>query len=138
MSYKCPVRCGGGPYADEHGAVMHAINKSDEKHRGITDKRSAYDALEDGQNHRAETDSGGSKQEDTSDAAENPTFGSADPNVDISEPSDPDDIECKECGGELYDFRQYASGEYHTINGQNVYVRGDFQCSDCGRWWVDE
>jgi hypothetical protein len=137
VTYRCPVRCGDGPFSTENGAVMHAVNKTDDEHAEVTDKRSAYDALN---RETAEAD-GGSKQpstEDTTDPAENPTFGSADPEADITEPSESDDIKCLECGGELFDFREFAAGEYHAINGQNVYVRGDFQCSDCGRWWVDE
>lgn len=45
---------------------------------------------------------------------------------------------CPKCGGEVYDFRQYESGQYHKAGGHSVFVAGDFQCSSCGRWWVDE
>lgn len=137
MSYRCPIRCGEGPFSTENGAVMHAVNKTDDAHSEITDKRSAYDALN---RETAEAD-GGSKEDPaagSTDPAENPVFGSADPTADVSEPSDSDDLRCLDCGGELYDFREFAAGDYHQINGQMVYVRGDFQCADCGGWWVDE
>ena len=45
---------------------------------------------------------------------------------------------CPSCSGDLVDYRQYADGQYHEINGSNHYVRGDFLCTGCGRWWVDE
>lgn len=46
-----------------------------------------------------------------------------------------DEPTCQRCGGELYDFRQFESGRYHRVNGQQVYVAGDFQCSSCAKWW---
>lgn len=42
---------------------------------------------------------------------------------------------CQRCGGELYDFRQFDSGRYHEVNGTQVFVQGDMQCSACGYWW---
>jgi len=53
VTYPCPTGCGGGPYSTENGAAMHAINKTDADHDSITDKASAYAALEDVQNQEA-------------------------------------------------------------------------------------
>lgn len=49
-----------------------------------------------------------------------------------------DDPVCQKCGSELYDFRSYANGERHEVNGRQVYIAGDYQCASCGKWWVDE
>jgi len=48
------------------------------------------------------------------------------------------DLGCPDCGGELVDYRQYDTGEIHTIQGTSHYVRGDYRCAECKRWWVDE
>ena len=83
-------------------------------------------------------------------ATGNPTFGSAEPQPEpepepkpseqSTQPTEKKEGEkvCPECSGPLYDFRQYETGAYHMVNGHQVYVRGDFQCSSCAKWWVDE
>lgn len=45
---------------------------------------------------------------------------------------------CPDCGGELWDFRRFSDGQYHRVNGHSVFVRGDYQCDSCTRWWMDE
>jgi len=55
-----------------------------------------------------------------------------------SEEADSEELLCLECGGELVDFTQYTNGEYHEVQGSNVYVRGDYVCADCGGWFVNE
>jgi hypothetical protein len=52
--------------------------------------------------------------------------------------SSTEDLRCHACGGELYDFRDYPTGQYHRVNGEKVYINGDYQCSSCSKWWVDE
>jgi hypothetical protein len=142
MSFECPVGCGAGPFSTKNGAVMHALNKSDETHEPITDKPTAYERLEsnrqtaDGSETRPETD------ETQSD--ENPLFGSdgSEPETQTdaseNESDSSDELVCPECGGEIVDFTQYTAGQYHTVNGQNVFVRGDYVCSECRGWFVDE
>jgi hypothetical protein len=44
-TFRCPAGC-GREFATANGAVMHAIN-SNEGHESITDKQTAYAALED-------------------------------------------------------------------------------------------
>lgn len=137
MTYNCPVGCGNGPFTTENGAVMHAVNKTDAEHSEVVDKRTAYDALNQEPTNQETQEGSSGSQEEGSGGGDNPTMGSADPTIDVSEP-DTDEPVCKDCGGELYDFRQFGSGEYHMLNGQNVFVRGDFQCSECAKWWVDQ
>jgi hypothetical protein len=76
--------------------------------------------------------------------AENPIMGDANPK---GPPNATDDSAgdrgerpdgCPDCDGELVDYREYATGEYHTIDGRDHYVQGDYLCTACGRWWVDE
>jgi len=55
-----------------------------------------------------------------------------------SEEPDSEELSCLECDGELVDFRGYTNGEYHNVEGTNVYVRGDYVCVDCGGWFVNE
>ena len=138
MTYNCPVGCGSGPFSTENGAVMHAVNKTDSQHSEVVDKRSAYDALNRESTNQETEDGSSGSQEDVSTDGSNPTFGNADPTADVSEPDPSSDPTCRECDGELFDFRQYDSGEYHEINGHQVFVRGDFQCSECAKWWVQE
>jgi hypothetical protein len=45
---------------------------------------------------------------------------------------------CLRCGGELFDFRGFENGQYHRVNGHQVFVRGDYQCSGCGKWWMED
>lgn len=74
---------------------------------------------------------------------ENPIMGDADPDgpQNGGEPVEagggtPDG--CPDCGAELVDYRSYATGQVHEIGESSHYVRGDFLCSGCSRWWVDE
>jgi len=80
----------------------------------------------------------------------NPTFGSAEPQPEPEPQSEPSEQPsqqqgtqegeylCLECNGPVYDFTQYKTGQYHAVNGHQVYVLGDYQCAECGKWWVDE
>lgn len=45
---------------------------------------------------------------------------------------------CPECGGDVYDFRKFETGQYHRLNGQRLFVEGDYQCAACREWWIDE
>lgn len=62
----------------------------------------------------------------------------ANPRENADRGGDSEDKACPQCEGELYDFASLTNGEYHKVNGEQVYVRGDYQCSECGKWWVDE
>lgn len=62
----------------------------------------------------------------------------ANPRTNGDSGGDSEEKECPQCEGALYDFSGLSSGSYHEVNGQQVFVRGDFQCADCGQWWVDE
>lgn len=68
-------------------------------------------------------------------------FGSREPEHDSgrTEGYDQDPADgCPNCGAELVDYRQYEPGRYHDVAGDQHYVRGDWLCSGCNRWWVDE
>jgi hypothetical protein len=117
--------------------------------------------LDDGSENASEQQS--SKQAESegtepasSDTSSNPTFGAADPvsepepdsqpseqpseqaTQDTAEQSNADDYVCLDCGGELVDFRQHERGSYAEVSNGNILVRGEWLCSDCGKWWFDE
>lgn len=70
MTYPCPTGCGAGPFTTQNGAVMHAINKTDEDHDSISDKASAYAALEGVDNQEAADESEGTPEDDLEDKAD--------------------------------------------------------------------
>jgi DNA-directed RNA polymerase subunit RPC12/RpoP len=144
----CPVD--GCDYSGPHKSVLgHYSGKSDGLHPGGYQK--AKSLLETDSEPASEPDEPESdpKPEATADrVAENPTFGSADPRPEPepqSEPSEqPQDDSpegeyvCLSCGGEVYDFTSYDSGKMYEINGHSIMVAGDYQCSQCGEWFIDE
>lgn len=143
MPYECPAGC-GETFASENGAVMHAVNKSDPEHDSIRDKPTGYNRLEPNQQTAEESET--RPTEDDSETTEMDSdnsllFGSGgsdtdtEPDTETHEASEP---ECPDCGGELVDFTEYASGQYHEIDGSRVGVRGDYLCSECGGWFTDE
>jgi hypothetical protein len=121
--------------------LAHYSGRQDSEHEGGYNRARQF--LEE-QGADPDTDTGSNTGPDTEDRTENPTFGSGDPGLSGShtdtstadEPAD-DDPTCPTCGGELFDFTNYTSGEYHKVNGYTVLVQGDYQCSDCTKWWVD-
>lgn len=52
--------------------------------------------------------------------------------------ADVDDPDCPKCGADMYDFTGHKTGESYSINGRTVHVQGDYQCSSCTEWFVDE
>lgn len=132
----------------KRSVLGHYSGTKDGEHPGGWNK--AKELLSGGEAETTETQT---TQSETStetretDTTGNPTFGTAEP---VTEPepatnrsqgtqsNTEQDLTCLDCGSELYDFRQFTAGQYHTVNGTQVYVRGDFQCSSCGKWWVDE
>jgi len=144
--YPCPVGCSKGPFSTDNGAVMHAINMEDREHAEITDKASAYELLDTSNQETAEAQE--TDTETTHDGqGDNPTFGPGDasegaeldsqPGQEQSTQQGSDEPTCPACDGELYDFTDYPSGKVREINGHEVMIAGDYQCSSCGEWWVD-
>jgi DNA-directed RNA polymerase subunit RPC12/RpoP len=145
----CPVD--GCDYTGPHKSVLgHYSGKSDGLHPGGYQK--AKSVLETDSEPSSEPESDPETQpepESTTDrVAENPTFGSADPrpepepDPEPSEQSQDDSPEgeyvCLSCGGEVYDFTSHDSGKMYEINGHSIMVAGDYQCSQCGEWFIDE
>lgn len=150
--HSCPVDgCDYGPKPLD-SVCGHYSGKKDGEHQG--DWYTARDILTDGSDSDSETvDSTPSESGDgdvagsvPSDGGGNPTMGGREA---VSKPSSPaeggrshapdehgPDDGCIDCGSELVDFTDLTSGEYHTINGQNVYVAGDYVCSQCGEWFT--
>lgn len=139
MSFECPAD--GCDYSGLKTSVAsHYQAITDGKHPGS--RSDCLQIFEDSES----TNAGESVDESTNTAqSENPTFGSADP-VQEPEPepgsgdcgSQPEEYVCLACGGEVYDFSGYQSGKMHDINGHSIMVAGDYQCAECGEWFIDE
>jgi len=141
----CPAD--GCDYTGLKQSVLgHYSGTKDGKHPGGWHK--AQDLLEGTPASDSETKPTETSTEPTdTTSGENPTFGNADP-VNEPEPArdtteretdtSDSDPSCLKCESELYDFRQYSNGEYAIVNGHEVFIRGDYQCSNCGKWWFDE
>jgi len=135
----CPAN--GCDYSGLKQSVLgHYSGTKDGSHPGGWHK--AQDLLEGTPASDSETETATETRETTS--GDNPTFGTSDPvnepepDTNTSESGTDSDPSCRDCGSELYDFRQFTAGEYHAVNGTQVFVRGDYQCANCGKWWVDE
>lgn len=153
---QCPVD--GCDYSGPRKSVLgHYSGKSDGVHPGGYQK--AKSLLETDSEPEPEPESEPDQQAEQepantaeSTAANNPTFGSADPRREPepdSQPSeqasqpteqerDTDEYVCLDCGGELVDFREHERGSYAEVSNGNILVRGEWLCSDCGKWWFDE
>jgi hypothetical protein len=163
---ECPVE--GCDYSGPQKSVLgHYSGKSDGLHPGgyqkaktlLGDTQSSEPQSEpdpEPEPESTEPDHSSGTQPREQGSEPNPTFGGAEP-VREPEPEQStsqqpqrqqqsqssmqeagNDPVCPSCGGELFDFRQFTTGQYHKVNGESVYVRGDFQCSSCRKWWVDE
>jgi len=135
MSYECPAD--GCNYTGmKRSVAAHYSGSQDDAHSGGYER--AMILLED-----TETDTDGAQTDSETtetDGGDDPLFGSGGSQTD-REPdrnNDPDELQCPECGGEVVDFTAYESGQYHEVNGQNVFVRGDYVCSSCHGWFVNE
>lgn len=160
---ECPVEgCDYGP-KPKTSVLGHYSGKSDGRHPGGYQK--AKDLLEPGSATQPEPEPSSEPAESTSASGSaggsdsNPVFGSAEPTAE-PEPAERrqerqarrqqqqqtspqmsksgEDPVCIRCGGELYDFRAFETGRYHSINNSRVWVRGDYQCSSCGMWLQED
>jgi len=113
----------------------HYISAHKEAYPGLGDQEPVRHGGERADEPAASTDGGGSDNPLVS--AGTDTGATADDDGDGADSGGPDDG-CPDCGGELVDYRRYDTGEIHTIQGTSHYVRGDYRCVDCERWWVDE
>ena len=153
----CPVE--GCDYSGPRKSVLgHYSGKSDGLHPGGYQK--AKDLLSSKPETTAEPEpepqqpNTEPQSKPQSEATDNPTFGSAEPSPEPQPASQPSqqpqqqqtqqqetqqgEYVCLDCGSAVYDFRAYQTGQYHMVNGHQVFVRGDYQCSECGKWWVEE
>lgn len=155
--HQCPVD--GCSYEGPKGSVQaHYSSKKDGLHPGginkITELLSDSEQAEPEADTQTDTTEPEKQAESTpeSTAGNNPTFGTADPvqepepdsqpseqpSEQTDEQPDPDEYVCLDCGGELVDFRQHERGSYAEVSNGNILVRGEWLCSDCGKWWFDE
>lgn len=134
---ECPVE--GCDYSGLRDSVLgHYSGSRDGNHSG------GYFVAE--QRVPRQTDSQDQEQSSTSES--NPIM--TQPTSQESETEKPDEVSetkntnqesepvCPECSGEVVDFTAYDSGEYHNVNGSDLFVRGDYVCTECGGWFVDE
>jgi hypothetical protein len=146
MSYECPVD--GCQYQGSKNQVIGHYSGSGGEHTG--GYQDVLQMLED-QDSNPEAEPEPTEPNPEPDGGENPLFGAGGSNPDKPEsnpkaepePTEPNPEKsgepvCPECGGEVVDFRAYQPGQYHTVNGQNVFVRGDYVCSECRGWFVNE
>jgi hypothetical protein len=143
---QCPVE--GCDFTGQQTAVRgHWGGKRDGKHQG--DFHKALQAFEDARDESAsvETDTDADESEDkpnrvTDPARETPPAESQSQATDGSQQSSEVDG-CPDCSGELVDFSDLESGRYHdgvqfADGSQGMFVGGDYLCSECGEWWMDE
>ena len=137
---ECPAE--GCEYSGFRSSVLgHYSGKQDTAHKGGYQK--AKELVDGGKESTPETSQSRETRESdpksSGDTGENPVMGNeTPPERSKRKKNSHDEPTCPRCGGEVVDFSEYESGHYHEINGQQVYVRGDYVCSDCHRWFVDE
>jgi rubredoxin len=68
----------------------------------------------------------------------NEGYSDAHEEIEAQQSSSSEDVDCPECGAELYDFSDLEIGKQYEINGVDVVVKGDYQCSQCGVWFTDD
>lgn len=142
---ECPAD--GCDYSGFRSSVLgHYSGKQDEAHRGGYQKaKELVDSTEgtppepSQSRERNERGTQASASDPKPAGGDNPVMGNeTPPNRQKRTKNSHDEPTCPRCGGEVVDFTQFTTGEYHEVNGNNVYVRGDYVCSDCHRWFIDE
>jgi len=138
---ECPAE-GCSYKGPKQGVVGHFAGKRDGMHEG---------KFTEAQDNTSEEDSKQPQDTPTTNSGDNPTFGSADP-MDSAQPytgpskeqqqsqqqEQDDEPRCIKCGGEPYDFRDYENLKEYEVNGNDLLIQGDYQCSECGYWMIDE
>jgi DNA-directed RNA polymerase subunit RPC12/RpoP len=146
----CPVD--GCDYTGPHKSVLgHYSGKSDGLHPGGYQKAKSLletDSEPASEPDEPESDPQEEPESTTESTGSNPTFGSAEPRPEPEPDSQPSqqpsddspegEYVCLSCGGEVYDFSDYESAKMYEINGHSIMVAGDYQCSQCGEWFIDE